>query len=180
MTIATVVTRGYGSFGSISFVVRQGFNGDGVVQEAPTSRTFFWTAQDRAWEWPVQDRTLEWNAQKRTFDWAAQNRTYAWPLGVTDVTAKWVSPKDDGDITNWTQDFSAEMTTLGDTIATASWSLPAGITNVAESNTTTTASVKISGGVIGVKYDCVVTITTTTSAETFERTVELAVKEVAS
>lgn len=96
------------------------------------------------------------------------------------MTAKWKSRKDPGDITNWTQDFANEMGALSDTIATASWVLPSGITNVAESNTTTTASVKISGGTAGRKYDVTVTITTTTSAETFERTVELTVDEVAA
>ena len=96
------------------------------------------------------------------------------------MTAKWVSPKDPGDITNWTADYAAEMTALSDTLATASWVLPSGITEVAESNTTTTSSVKISGGTAGQKYDCVNTVTTTTSGETFERTVQLTVKEVAA
>ena len=96
------------------------------------------------------------------------------------MTAKWVSSKDPGDITNWTFDYSAEMAALGnDTIATSSWVLDSSLTEVAESNTNTTATVKISGGTEGTRVECTNTITTTTSSETFERTVLLTIEEVA-
>lgn len=151
-----------------------------TAQEGTTARTFFWKAQDRKFEWTPQDRTLEWNEQKRSFAWDAQNRTFVWPLEYTDVTAKFKSPKDPGDISNWTADYSAEMNALSDTIATSSWTVGSEATEVAESNTTTTASVKVSGGTAGDKVDLTNTITTTTSGETFERTHELTIKEVAS
>jgi hypothetical protein len=101
-------------------------------------------------------------------------------LEVSDVTAQYPSFKDDGDITNWTQSFADEMSSLSDTIASASWVLESGLTKVAESKTTTTASVKVSGGSVGQKYQTTVTITTATSGETFERTVLLTVGEVAA
>lgn len=153
---------------------------DAVAQEAPPARTYFWKAQDRTVARKPQDRTLEWTEQKRSFIWIAQNRTFIWLVEVINVTAKWVSSKDPGDITNWSFDYSAEMSALGDdTIATSTWVLDGSLTEVAESNTDTTATVKISGGVAGTRVECTNTITTTTSGETFERTVLLTIDEVA-
>ncbi len=180
MSIATVVTRGYGSFGSTPFVVRQGFNSAVATPLAPASRSFFWKAQDRLIARKPQDRAWEWVQQKRAFGWNAQNRTFVWPLEVTDVTATWPSPKDPGDISNWNADYTAEMAALSDTIATSAWAIPAALTEVAESNTDDVATIKLSGGVVGTNYDCINTITTTTSGETFERTHRLQVREVAS
>lgn len=157
-----------------------GAAGAALTQEAPVARTYFWKAQDRAIAREPQDRTLEWTEQKRSLVWIAQNRTFVWLVEVINVTAKWVSSKDPGDITNWTFDYSAEMSALGDdTIATSSWVLDSSLTEVAESNTDTTATVKISGGVAGTRVECTNTITTTTSGETFERTVLLTIEEVA-
>lgn len=45
------------------------------------------------------------------------------------------------------------------TLSTSTWSLPAGLTNVGESNTTTSTQVKISGGVGGTTYTVGNTIT---------------------
>lgn len=39
-----------------------------------------------------------------------------------------------------------------DTIASAAWTVPAGLTKVSEANTTTTTTVRISGGTAGTEY----------------------------
>jgi hypothetical protein len=39
-----------------------------------------------------------------------------------------------------------------DTIATATWDVPDGITNEADTNTTTTTTIRVSGGVAGTSY----------------------------
>jgi hypothetical protein len=49
---------------------------------------------------------------------------------------------------DWTAWLSA-----GDTIDTVTWTVPAGLTNVQESNTATKASIKLSGGTAGQQYD---------------------------
>ena len=59
-----------------------------------------------------------------------------------------------------------------DTISTSAWTLDTGITADAEANTTTTASVKISGGVVGRKYKAVNRIVTV-NGETDDRTLEV-------
>jgi hypothetical protein len=56
-----------------------------------------------------------------------------------------------------------------DTIASASWEADDGLTVGSSSETTTVATVAISGGTIGSSYKLRCTITTTTSGETFER-----------
>lgn len=48
----------------------------------------------------------------------------------------------------------------GETISTSTWAVPAGITKDSESNSTTVASLVLSGGTAGETYDCVNTITT--------------------
>jgi hypothetical protein len=53
----------------------------------------------------------------------------------------------------YTADFSPEIG--ADTIASATWTIPAGLTKDAESNTTTTATVKLSGGTLGARYECI-------------------------
>jgi hypothetical protein len=48
---------------------------------------------------------------------------------------------------DWTQDLAS-----GDTIATATWTVDAGVTKVSESNSTTVATVRVSGGTAGTRY----------------------------
>ena len=64
----------------------------------------------------------------------------------------------------------------GDTIATAAWTVPAGLTTVSVSNTTTLATIWLSGGVAGTDYtvDCKIT---TAQGRTAERSIILAVRE---
>lgn len=53
-------------------------------------------------------------------------------------------------------DYSIDWATwLGaDTIATSTWTVPTGITTAASSNTTTTATLWLSGGTLGQRYLC--------------------------
>jgi len=62
-----------------------------------------------------------------------------------------------------------------DVIATATWAVPAGITKVAESNTTTVTRVWVSGGTAGEDYDLEVTVTTA-AGRTWQRTITLKVR----
>lgn len=96
------------------------------------------------------------------------------------VGVQWPLSKDDGDITEWSVDYGPEMAVLPDTIETSTWTLANGITKVSESHTGTVATVKITGGVEGQKYNCVNIIATSFSGETFIRTHRLTVKRVTS
>lgn len=49
----------------------------------------------------------------------------------------------------------------GDTLSAVSWTVPAGLTSVLESNTAYVASIKLSGGTQGKSYDVKCQITTT-------------------
>ena len=60
-------------------------------------------------------------------------------------------------IRDYTVDWSASAT--GDAIASVAWSVPAGLTNVATSNTSTTATIRLSGGTAGQVYVVVCTVT---------------------
>jgi len=54
--------------------------------------------------------------------------------------------------TNWLE--------TGDTIESVVWTVPSGLTKESQSNTTTTATVWLSGGVDGRSYDIICQITT--------------------
>ena len=49
----------------------------------------------------------------------------------------------------------------GDTLSSVTWDVPTGLVNEAESNTSTRASITLSGGVAGSTYDVKCTILTT-------------------
>ena len=55
-------------------------------------------------------------------------------------------------------DWSAWLDT--DTIATVAWTVPAGLTQTATTNTTTTATIWLAGGTVGTRYAVVCRITT--------------------
>lgn len=63
-----------------------------------------------------------------------------------------------------------------DTIATATWTVPTGLTKSSQSNTTTTATAWLSAGVVGQTYDVVNTITTA-AGRTDYRTIQIIVIE---
>lgn len=84
--------------------------------------------------------------------------------------------KGDDEVLVFGVDWSGWLPT-GDTIATSTWQVPTGLVNEADQASTTLATVKISGGTVGETYDVVNIITTTTSAETAERTIKIKIVE---
>ena len=61
-----------------------------------------------------------------------------------------------------------------DTIATATWTVPTGLTKASQSNTTTTATAWLSGGKVGATYQVTCSITTA-GGRTDARTIEIRV-----
>ncbi len=74
--------------------------------------------------------------------------------------------KDPDELQDYTVDWASFLG--ADTIATSSWSVPAGLTNSASSKTTTTATVWLSGGTGGYEYEVTNTITTA-AGRTYEK-----------
>ena len=84
--------------------------------------------------------------------------------------------KDPSDVLDYVIDWSAQMTEDGaDTIALSTWTVPTGITQDSESETTTTATIWLSSGVDGTDYDCANKIVTA-AARTYERTITIQVR----
>lgn len=81
--------------------------------------------------------------------------------------------KDPDSVLDYAVDWSDWLGT--DTIATSSWTVPTGITNDSDSNTTTVATVFLSGGTIGQRYDLVNRITTA-AGRTADRTITIIVR----
>ena len=73
--------------------------------------------------------------------------------------AKTFAPKDPSAVLDYRIDWSAWLAG-GDVIVTSSWEVPPGITKDSESHTATTATITLSGGALGQKYDITNTITT--------------------
>lgn len=63
-----------------------------------------------------------------------------------------------------------------DTITTSDWIVPTGITKQSETNTATTATIWLSGGTAGTKYQLTNRITTA-GGRTDDRTITISVKE---
>ncbi len=63
-----------------------------------------------------------------------------------------------------------------DTISTSTWSVPAGITEDSSSNTTTTATIWLSGGTAGASYDLINSIVTAAGRKD-DRTIRIHVDE---
>lgn len=75
---------------------------------------------------------------------------------------------------NATVDYAVDWSDwLGsDTISSVAWTVPDGITKSAETNTTTKATIWLSGGSVGNKYDVVCRITTS-DGRTDDRTITI-------
>lgn len=73
-------------------------------------------------------------------------------------------------------DWSGWLTPVNDTIATSVWIVPDGLTKTDEANTTTTATVWISGGTAGTNYTVTNRITTT-NGRIDDRSITLRCKE---
>ena len=84
--------------------------------------------------------------------------------------------KDPSDVLDFKIDWSAQLTQDGsDTIATSTWTVPTGITQNSESETTTAATIWLSAGTADTDYDCVNTIVTAAS-RTYQRTITIKVR----
>lgn len=66
--------------------------------------------------------------------------------------------KDPSAVLDYQCDWSAWLGS--DTIVSSTWTVPSGITKTSSTNTTTTATVWLSGGTADVNYECVNTIVT--------------------
>ena len=71
-----------------------------------------------------------------------------------------VFPKDPDSIEPYTVDWGTLGWLGSDTIASSTWTVPAGITEVSASSTTTVATILLSGGTSGASYSLVNEITT--------------------
>ena len=93
------------------------------------------------------------------------------PDAVLDYPINWASSDGTNDgsssDTGWLQ---------GDTISTATFTVDSGITKDSESNTTTTATVWLSGGTAGQRYTVTCRITTT-SGRTEDQSIQIICKE---
>jgi hypothetical protein len=83
--------------------------------------------------------------------------------------------KDPSDVIDVIFDWSVFL--AGDTIATSTTTVAAGLTKNSESNTTQTATIWLSGGTAGTNYTVVNTITTA-GGRTFQRTLQVNVEDL--
>jgi hypothetical protein len=82
--------------------------------------------------------------------------------------------KDPDAVLDYQVDWSSWLDT--DTISTSVWTVPAGITEDSESETTTAATIWVSGGTAGTDYDLVNEIVTA-GGRTDNRTITIQVRE---
>ena len=76
------------------------------------------------------------------------------------------------------KDSTDPVLTTSETITTSTWTVPSGLTKDSDSKTNTTTTVVLSGGTAKAKYQVANKIVTDNSpARTYERTVNLKVKE---
>lgn len=88
----------------------------------------------------------------------------------------WERTKDPNEVVDYDLDWSDLMTDDTDTIATSSWTVPAGITKDSSSNTTTRTKVWLSGGTAGETYTLLNRITTA-GGRTLDQSVKLKMKD---
>lgn len=79
-------------------------------------------------------------------------------------------------------DYSIDWGTLGwlvggDTLSSASWTVPSGLTKVSETNSTTSATVWLSGGTDGTDYDITCHVVTVAGRED-DRTLRIQVRQL--
>ena len=81
--------------------------------------------------------------------------------------------KDPGSILDYTIDWDQGWLAGGETISTSVWKIsPTGLTQDSEAETTTTATITVSGGTHAVSY-YVTNVITTSAARTGERTIRI-------
>ena len=82
--------------------------------------------------------------------------------------------KDPDAVLDYVADWSAWLGT--DTISSVTWVVPSGITKESDTNTDTTATIWLSGGTVGVRYDVICRIATV-GGRTDDRTLYYRVKQ---
>lgn len=88
------------------------------------------------------------------------------------MTLAWAN-KDPDEVLDYKLDWSARLG-AGNTIVTSIWIVPAGLTKDSDVFTTTTTTIWLSGGVLGVRYELTNRITTT-GGHTMDQSVHLRV-----
>lgn len=83
-----------------------------------------------------------------------------------------VFKKDPNSVLDYTFDWSAYLTPIGDAISSVTWVLTSGITKVSQSNSTTTATAFVSGGVAG-NVETLTCRIVTTGGRTDDRSISL-------
>lgn len=80
-----------------------------------------------------------------------------------DAAGDWIE-KDPNAVLDYAVDWGAPLNSwlAGETIASVAWTVPAGLTQGAASNTNTVAQVRLSGGTVGQTYTVTCRITTST------------------
>lgn len=81
----------------------------------------------------------------------------------------WIQ-KDPNAALDYTVDWTDWLATISATISAVVWTVPAGLTLASQANTTTTATVFLSGGTPGTDYDVSCKITPTGATRAEERT----------
>jgi len=84
--------------------------------------------------------------------------------------------KDPAATLDYQRDWGPWLATVDDSIDTSTWTVPTGITKTDESNTTTTATVWLSGGTAGQSYSVTNRIVTA-GGRTDERSIQIDVRE---
>lgn len=84
--------------------------------------------------------------------------------------------KDPGERQDYVIDWDDEYLAVGETISSSSWSVPSGLTNYSTSNSTTTATIWLSGGTHGQEY-LVTNQVTTSAGRIAERSIKILVRE---
>jgi diaminopimelate epimerase len=82
--------------------------------------------------------------------------------------------KDPNAVLDYKIDWTTWLST--DTIATATWTVPAGITQASATNTTTAATIWLSGGTAGTTYEVVCRVVTS-GGRTDDRTIGIRVED---
>lgn len=92
------------------------------------------------------------------------------------MSTSYLFAKDPDEVLDYDLDWGNQMTLDTDTIASSTWTVPVGITKNSSTNSTTATKIWVSGGTAGQTYALVNEIVTA-GGRTFERTVNLKVKE---
>ena len=85
-----------------------------------------------------------------------------------------LAPKDPDETLDYIVDWSARLG-ADDTISTSAFTVPAGLTKDSDDNTTTTATVWLSGGTLGETYE-ILNRVTTAGGRTYDQTLKLKIK----